>query len=101
MTSLQRMTFQRKLLLYAAVTCGTGLIFAAVGILAGQWFGLRERMVSEASVQTDIIAANVAAALSFDDSKSAGATLAAFRSDSSVLVSGVFHKQLKISILTL
>ncbi len=89
MANTQAMTFKRKLFFFAALTSGSGLAIAAAATLLSEWRELHQRVLSQVSVQTDIIAANLSGALSFDDSKSAVDTLAAFRADPSVLAACV------------
>ncbi|MBI1827847.1 MAG: PAS domain S-box protein [Planctomycetes bacterium] len=89
MPSNRAMTFRRKLLLFATLTSGSGLLLAATAALIGEWRELHESTVSQLSVQTDIVAANLSAALSFDDARSAESTLAAFHTDPCVLAATV------------
>ena len=83
------MTFRRKLFLFALLTSGSGLLIAAAATVLGEWREAHERTLSLVSVQAEIIAANLSAALSFDDPKSAVETLMAFRADSGVLAAVV------------
>ncbi len=83
------MTFKRKLFLFAVLNTGCGLIIAAAATLFTEWRELHERTLAHATVQTDIVAANLSAAMSFDDAKSAEETLAAFRADTEVLSAAV------------
>lgn len=89
MTNTHAMTFRHKLFLFAALTSGSGLAIAAAAALIGEWREVHEETLSHVSAQTDIVAANMSAALSFDDAKSAAETLSAFRADPSVLAAFV------------
>ncbi|MEK9133753.1 MAG: diguanylate cyclase, partial [Pseudomonadota bacterium] len=89
MANTQAITFKRKLFLFAALTSGSGLVIAAAATLLNEWRDLHARVLSQVDVQADIIAANLSAAVSFDDSQSAVETLATFHVDPSVLAAWV------------
>jgi PAS domain S-box-containing protein len=83
------MTFRRKLFLFALLISGSGLAIAAAAALIHEWIEIQQETLSQVSVQADIVAANLSAALSFDNPDDAADTLASFRADSEVLAAFV------------
>ena len=80
MQFLLRMPFQRKLLVLMMVTSTAALILAAAAFSAYEWFVLRDVARRDVQAQAEILAANLSAALQFNDADHARRTLGVLRS---------------------
>ena len=67
MFSIRNMSFKSKLLLYAAVTTGTGLILFCAVMMVSEWMEMRREIPRNLAIEVDIIGSNITAALAFDD----------------------------------
>jgi len=71
---------------------GGALLLACVALLSYELFAYREGMVRMLSVRSDIIGANSASALLFNDETAAAETLAALKADPHVVSAGIYTR---------
>jgi signal transduction histidine kinase len=83
---------RRKLTLVYVLTTAAALLLASAGFLFFEVIGARRVIVEKATVQADIIGANSASALVFQDRVAAEGTLAAVRDDPHVVAAALYAK---------
>src|ERR1041385_324862 len=87
---------KRKLIGINLLTSCVALALACVAIVLYDRVTFREAMVSDLSTQADIVAANVAGALKYDDPKSAEETLAQLTVRSNIIAACVYRPSGKV-----
>src|SRR5229473_6281663 len=83
-------SIKKKLTLMNMVVSATTLLFACMAFGAYELTTLRSNMVRSASIQAQIVGANSASALLFNDAKSAVNTLSALQAAHTVLSGGIY-----------
>ncbi len=86
------MTFRGKIILLAMVTSGVALSVACATILLHEYSTLQQAAARQLTTEADILGANCAADLAFDDADSARETLAALAADTNVVLACVFSQ---------
>jgi len=89
MNALSRLSFRKKLLVYAVITSGTALLLQNVIYLGLEYQDIHKELPQQVSVTADIVGQNLAAAIAFDDPKTATETLGGFAADPNVLAAAV------------
>ncbi len=89
MFSLANSSFRSKILLYAACTSGSALLLACAGVVVIEWHDGQEMLPRTVSSQGDVIAANVTAAVTFDDRKAAEEILSGLSADLNIVAAEV------------
>jgi signal transduction histidine kinase/DNA-binding response OmpR family regulator len=87
------MSFRRKLILAAALPAGVFVVLACLVSITNEYFNFRRVNAAQISAVTDVVAANSAAALVFEDARNAGETLAALHTIPNVLSSNLYTKK--------
>ena len=90
MLKIRDYSIKKKLTLMNMLVSGTTLLVACTAFSAYELTTLRSHMVQGLSIQAQIVGANSASALLFNDAKSAVNTLSALKAAPSVLSSGVY-----------
>jgi two-component system, sensor histidine kinase and response regulator len=86
------MTFRRKLILAAALPASVFVILACVVSITNEYFTFRRESTAQLSAIADVVGANSAAALVFEDVRNAEETLAALHTIPSVFVARLYTK---------
>jgi signal transduction histidine kinase/DNA-binding response OmpR family regulator len=86
------MSFRRKLMMAAALPASLFVFLACVVSIANEYFTFRTENTTQMSAITDVVGANSAAALVFEDRKNAEETLAALHAIPSVISSALYTK---------
>src|SRR5437879_3905047 len=74
------------------LTTSAALLLACGAFAAYEVFAVRQGMLNQASLLTQVIESNSTAALSFNDPRSAGETLASLRSETRVIAARIYSK---------
>ena len=85
MRSLRDTPIRQKLILISLLASGAALLLACAGFVVSELVAYREATLRKLSAVAGVIAANSSAALSFEDPKSAEATLSALRAEKQVV----------------
>src|SRR4029077_6654326 len=80
----------RKLTWMNMLVSGTALLLACVAFIGFDWVTFRVNSARNLSVQAQVIAANSAAAVLFNDPESAEKTLAVLKASPNIISAGVF-----------
>jgi len=88
---IKKLSLKQKLLLLSMSACGLALVLSSISFLLHELTKYRASMVSELSVLAEVVSANSAAALVFDDPASAGEILAALSAEESVVCAAIFN----------
>jgi signal transduction histidine kinase/DNA-binding response OmpR family regulator len=83
-------TISRRLTLMNMLTSGAALILACVAFIAYDMVTFRDATVRNLSTQAQIISANTASALLFNDPQSAENTLSALKASPNILSAGIY-----------
>jgi two-component system sensor histidine kinase/response regulator len=86
------MSFRRKLILAAVLPASLFVFLACVVSIASEYFNFRRETTAQLSAVADVVGANSAAALVFEDVKNAEETLAALRTIPSVFAGRLYTK---------
>jgi signal transduction histidine kinase/CheY-like chemotaxis protein len=87
------MSFGRKLMLAAMLPASLFVSLACLVSIMNEYFTFRSENTAQMSAVTDVVGANSAAALVFEDAKNAGETLAALRTIPSVLSADLYTRR--------
>ena len=90
MSAMRNMAIRHKLILITMLTCITALLLAGAAFVAWEWTVTRLDMVTDLSIQAEMIADNCKAALAFEDAQDAEETLNALHAESSIVFGGVY-----------
>jgi signal transduction histidine kinase len=90
MVSTRKQSITRKLTRMNLVVSGAALLFACIAFFTYDWITFRDRMITARSIEAQIIAANTASALVFNDPRSAQNTLGAMRASPRVVFAGIY-----------
>ena len=90
MLSVRNMSFRSKLVLHAIVTSGVALLIAGSVVIFRGWIERRESARRTLSVQADVIATNVAAAVTFNDERAAAEILRGLKADPNIIAAGIY-----------
>jgi len=91
--SVRAISFRRKLMIAAVLPASIFVVLACLVSITNEYFSFRRENTAQLSSITDIVGANSAAALVFEDGKNAQETLAALRTIPSVLASDLYTKR--------
>ena len=83
-------TISRRLTLMNMLTSGAALVLACVAFIAYDMVTFRDAIVRNLSTQAQIIGANTASALLFNDPQSAENTLSALKASPNILSAGIY-----------
>src|SRR5688572_6136507 len=89
--SLRDLSVRRKLPLIVTATSGAALLLASVAFLGYHQLVSRRAATSSLEMLCDILSAQVAPAVAFDDAKSGNEVLAPLRHDRQILAAGVYR----------
>lgn len=87
------LSFRRKLMVAAALPASIFVFLACVVTITNEYFTFRTENTTQMSAVTDVVGANSAAALVFEDRKNAEETLAALHTIPSVLSADLYTKR--------
>jgi len=87
-----RGSLQRKLTAIILLTTSVSLVAACLGLLVNETVFFRRSLVTDLATTAEIIGANSAAALTFQDRKAAEQTLAALRAEVFVRAGGIYSQ---------
>jgi signal transduction histidine kinase/DNA-binding response OmpR family regulator len=87
------MSFKGKLMLAAALPAGMFVLLACLVSIVNEYFTFRSENTAHLTAVADVVGANAAAALVFEDSKNAEETLAALHAIPSVLSCDLYAKR--------
>jgi signal transduction histidine kinase/DNA-binding response OmpR family regulator len=87
------MSFRRKLMLAAALPASIFVFLACLISITNEYFTFRSENTAQISAVTDLVGANSAAALVFEDARNAGETLAALHTIPSVLSADLYTRR--------
>jgi signal transduction histidine kinase len=90
MDRIQNDSIARKLTWMNMLVSGTALLLACVAFIGFDWVTFRVNSARNLSVQAQVIAANSAAAVLFNDPESAEKTLAVLKASPNIISAGVF-----------
>ena len=90
--AVRDLPIRHKLTMMVILASGGALLLACIALLSYELFAYREGMVRMLSVRSDIIGANSASALLFNDEAAAADTLAALKADSHVVSAGIYTR---------
>ncbi len=85
-------SIRQKLTMMVILASGAALLLACAALLSYELFAYREGMVRMLSVRANIIGANSASALLFNDEAAAADTLAALNADPHVVSAGIYTR---------
>jgi two-component system sensor histidine kinase/response regulator len=83
-------TIRIKLTAIIMITTSTALLLACSALTAFTVVNTRQRLIVRINLVADVVASNSTAAIAFDDSRAAGETLAALRSDPYVVGAQIY-----------
>jgi two-component system sensor histidine kinase/response regulator len=86
-------SFRHKLILAAGLSAAVAIFMASFASIATECYNFQRETTAQLSAVTAVVGANSAAALVFDDSKEAQATLAALRTIPSVFSAGLYNRK--------
>src|SRR5204862_7549289 len=92
MFSVRDVPIRRKLMLMVALTSSAALALACTAFVAYEIFMFRRTMILNLSTLAEMIGANSAAAVVFNDQRSAEETLAALRAERHIMVAYIYGK---------
>src|ERR1051326_3288638 len=92
MTDKRNQTIKRKIVTIVMLTSGAALILACCGFALYETISMRQRKLDEMMLVGDLIAANSAPGLSFNDPQASEETLAALKTSPHVIVARVYDK---------
>jgi signal transduction histidine kinase/DNA-binding response OmpR family regulator len=87
------LSFRHKLILAAGLSAAVAIFMASVASIATEYYNFQRETTTQLSAVTAVVGANSAAALVFEDSKDARATLAGLRTIPSVFSAGLYNRK--------
>ncbi|HEX4603367.1 MAG TPA: response regulator, partial [Candidatus Angelobacter sp.] len=92
MNQRQNKSIRRKLVAMVMLTCGVVLVLACCGFSIYETISIRHSKLDEMMLVGDLIGANSAAALSFNDAQAGEETLAALKASPYVMAARIYDK---------
>jgi PAS domain S-box-containing protein len=89
---LQWCSFRQRIIVHAMISSGSAILMACLAILVYERLELDSRVQRRATTEADLVAANCAADLAFQDAASAQETLAGFEADPNVAEACLYGK---------
>ena len=83
-------SIRQKLTLMTILASGTAILLACTALFTYEQFVSRENMVRSLSTQADVIGANSASAILFNDVTAAAETLEALKADTHIVSAGIY-----------
>ena len=87
------MSFRHKLILAAGLSAAVAIVMASLVSIATDYYNFQRETAAQLSAVSSVVGANSAAALVFEDSKDAHATLSGLRTIPSVLSAGLYTRK--------
>jgi signal transduction histidine kinase/CheY-like chemotaxis protein len=91
-TVSSRLSMGRKLALAGSFATASAIVLVSIVSVAYEWYAYRSQTVARTTAVADVVGANSAAAIVFDDPKNAAQTVEALRVNNSVLSAALYRK---------
>ncbi len=92
MPAFNNMSIRHKMLWISIGTCGIALLLAGGALGVSDWLNGKRMLINRLTTQANIIGINSAAALVFNDSKSATQTLSALSANADIIIAGIYRQ---------
>ncbi|MGH9509605.1 MAG: sensor histidine kinase [Terriglobales bacterium] len=93
MLGVRDYSIRKKLTWMSMLTSGTALVLACLAFLAYEWAAFRGELLARISTQAQIIGSNSAAALLFEDQRSAEQTLAWLKAEPDIRSAAIYTRE--------
>src|SRR2546427_7966173 len=92
MRAFRDLSIRQKLTVMSVFASGTALLLACAAFLSYELLAFKKDMIRALSVRSEIIGANTASAILFNDENSATETLAALKADPHIVSAGIYTR---------
>lgn len=89
---LSGLSINRKLVLMIMLVSSAAMVLAGSTFILYQWFGFRDRMVTDLTAKAEMVAANCTGAISFNDREDAAEILRSLKPNSPIAFACVYRK---------
>ena len=96
MRAFRDLSIRQKLMVMGILASGAALLLACAAFLVYELLAFKEDMIRALSVRSEIIGANTASAILFNDENSAAETLSALKADPHTIAAGLYTRDNRI-----